>query len=164
MILQRVTLIVLPCSTVLVLFASLGWVDASSCLPSASAVRQEQPAAWPSWTLRARGHEGVKCWYPATRATAHSHGYETVHQQKPNEAPRFVSAIARGGPSHSSLAEFAETNGIGWSLQRRAEHYGVVPQPEENSFAERFAAVFDESVFSVASLMRRMADQIGTVL
>jgi hypothetical protein len=155
--------IVLP-SAVLVLFASFGGVDASSCLPSASAVRQEHPAAWPSWTLRARGHEGVKCWYPAMRTTAHSHGDERGHQRNPNEAPRFVLAIARGGPSYSSLAEVGETNGIGWSLQRRAEHYSVVPQPEENSFAERFAAVFDESVFSPGSLMRRMADQIGTVL
>jgi hypothetical protein len=164
MTLQRATLIVLPRSAVLVLFASFGGVDASSCLPSASAVRHEHPAAWPSWTLRARGHEGVKCWYAATRATAHSHGYETGHQQNPIEAPKFVSAIVGGGASHSSSAEIVETNGIGWSLQRRAVHYGVVPLPEESSFAERFAAVFDESVFSLASLMRRMAEQIGTVL
>ncbi len=44
--------------------------DDSTCLPSASAVRQNYPGAWPSWTLRAPGHENTRCWYPATRTTA----------------------------------------------------------------------------------------------
>jgi hypothetical protein len=39
----------------------------STCYASASAVRQDHPEAWPSWTLRALGHEGTKCWYPTTR-------------------------------------------------------------------------------------------------
>jgi hypothetical protein len=47
--------------------------DASTCFPSASAVRENRPGAWPSWTLRAPGHEGTRCWYAATRATAHDH-------------------------------------------------------------------------------------------
>jgi hypothetical protein len=47
--------------------------DASTCFPSASAVRQNRPGAWPSWTLRAPGHEGTRCWYAATRAKAHDH-------------------------------------------------------------------------------------------
>jgi hypothetical protein len=38
-----------------------------SCLPSASAVLQSHPGGSPSWTLRAPGHEGTKCWYAATR-------------------------------------------------------------------------------------------------
>jgi hypothetical protein len=41
-----------------------------SCLASASAVRQNHPGAWPSWTLRAPGHEGTKCWYATGRTTA----------------------------------------------------------------------------------------------
>ena len=45
-------------------------VDVSTCFPSASAVRQEHPEAWPSWTLRTPGHEGTRCWYAAPRATA----------------------------------------------------------------------------------------------
>jgi hypothetical protein len=45
----------------------------STCFASASAVRQDHPEAWPSWTLRARGHEGTKCWYPTTRTLAHDH-------------------------------------------------------------------------------------------
>jgi hypothetical protein len=42
----------------------------SSCLPSASAVLQNHPGGRPSWTLRAPGHEGAKCWYAATRSRA----------------------------------------------------------------------------------------------
>jgi hypothetical protein len=47
--------------------------DDSTCLPSASAVRQNHPGAWPSWTLRAPGHENTTCWYAATRTTARHH-------------------------------------------------------------------------------------------
>jgi hypothetical protein len=36
----------------------------ASCFPSASAVRRSYPEARPSWTLRAPGHEGTRCWYP----------------------------------------------------------------------------------------------------
>ena len=45
----------------------------STCFASASAVRQEHPESWPSWTLRALGYEGTKCWYPTTRTLAHDH-------------------------------------------------------------------------------------------
>jgi hypothetical protein len=45
----------------------------STCFASASAVRQSHPEAWPSWTLRALGHEGAKCWYPTSRTFAHGH-------------------------------------------------------------------------------------------
>jgi hypothetical protein len=45
----------------------------STCFASASEVRQHHPEAWPSWTLRARGHEGTKCWYPTNRTLAHDH-------------------------------------------------------------------------------------------
>ena len=47
--------------------------DASTCFHSASAVRQNYPGRWPSWTLRAPGHEGTRCWYATTRAKAHDH-------------------------------------------------------------------------------------------
>jgi hypothetical protein len=45
----------------------------STCYPSASAVRQEHPQAWPLYTLRTLGHEGSKCWYPGTRHAAQDH-------------------------------------------------------------------------------------------
>jgi hypothetical protein len=38
--------------------------DASPCFPTASAVRRNYPEGRPSWTLRAPGHEGTRCWYP----------------------------------------------------------------------------------------------------
>jgi hypothetical protein len=47
--------------------------DASTCFASASAVRQNHPRAWPSWTLRAPGYEGTRCWYAATRTTTNDH-------------------------------------------------------------------------------------------
>jgi hypothetical protein len=53
-------------------------VQVSTCFPSASAVRQDHPEARPSWTLRAAGHEGTKCWYAATRAMAGDHRGETI--------------------------------------------------------------------------------------
>ena len=42
----------------------------STCLPSALAVLQNHPGGWPSWTLRAPGHEGTKCWYATIRTRA----------------------------------------------------------------------------------------------
>jgi hypothetical protein len=36
-----------------------------SCFPSASAVLQNHPGGWPTWTFRAPGHEGTICWYAA---------------------------------------------------------------------------------------------------
>ncbi len=38
-----------------------------SCFPSALAVVQNYPGSSPSWTMRAPGHEGTKCWRAATR-------------------------------------------------------------------------------------------------
>jgi hypothetical protein len=45
----------------------------SSCFPSASAVLQNHPGVWPSWTLRTPGHEGTVCWYAATRPKESDH-------------------------------------------------------------------------------------------
>jgi len=67
-------------------------VPASTCFPSASAVRQDQPGAWPSWTLRAPGHEGTKCWYAATRATARDHQRAMLPT-----APAVGSPLPRNG-------------------------------------------------------------------
>jgi hypothetical protein len=44
-----------------------GSLPAYTCFSSASAVRQNQPGAWPSWTLQAPGHEGTKCWYASAK-------------------------------------------------------------------------------------------------
>jgi hypothetical protein len=42
----------------------------SICFPSASAVLLNHPGARPSWTFRAPGREGTRCWYAATRIKA----------------------------------------------------------------------------------------------
>jgi hypothetical protein len=41
----------------------------ASCFASASAVLQNYPGAWPSWTQKAPGHEGTMCWHAAARRT-----------------------------------------------------------------------------------------------
>ena len=69
--LVRTSLRLLLAATALVASGLHG--NAFTCFTSANSVRQENPTAWPSWTLRAAGHEGTKCWYPSTRATAHDH-------------------------------------------------------------------------------------------
>jgi hypothetical protein len=48
--------------------------DASTCFPSASAVLQSYPERRPSWTFRAPGHEGTKCWYPTKRTARDTQG------------------------------------------------------------------------------------------
>jgi hypothetical protein len=46
------------------LFATRG--HGYTCYPSASDVRLNHPGVRPSWTLRAPGHEGTRCWYAGT--------------------------------------------------------------------------------------------------
>lgn len=55
----------------------------STCFPSASAARLEHPRGWASWTLRAPGHEGVRCWYVATQTAAHDHSSEMRRRETP---------------------------------------------------------------------------------
>ena len=50
----------------------------ASCFPSASAVRQNHPGGWPSWTLRAPGHEGTTCWYASARPRHRDHRSEIM--------------------------------------------------------------------------------------
>jgi hypothetical protein len=144
---RRATAILLSYAAALVLSAPFAW--ASSCLPSASALRQEYPEAWPSWTLRASGHEGVKCWYPTARMRAHEHAIET---------PRVVPVDAASARYRDPSEAPAATDGVGWSLKSRAT--GAAPLPEESSFAQRFAAVFEKDFFGRSSLMRSMTDLV----
>jgi hypothetical protein len=55
------------------MLASVPQGNAFTCFASADLVRQENPGAWPTWTLRAPGREGTKCWYASTRAMATDH-------------------------------------------------------------------------------------------
>ena len=54
----------------------------TSCLPSASAVLQHHRGGWPSWTLKAPGHEGTICWYASARPRTRDHRSETVQRKE----------------------------------------------------------------------------------
>jgi hypothetical protein len=53
-----------------------------TCYRSALAVTQDHPDAWPSWTLHALGHEGVRCWHATTRAAAHEQRTEMPRKKQ----------------------------------------------------------------------------------
>jgi hypothetical protein len=68
----------------------------STCFPSASSARLEHPGGWPSRLLRAPGHEGVRCWYVATRTSDPDQsksplGISTI----PHGAMRLIQFAAR---------------------------------------------------------------------
>jgi hypothetical protein len=54
----------------------------SSCYASASAVLQNYPGGWPTWTLKAPGHEGTMCWYAAPRPRGSDHRSERVARKE----------------------------------------------------------------------------------
>jgi hypothetical protein len=135
----RHTLLVLS-FVALLIFASLA--EASSCLPSASAVRQEHPGSWPSWTLRAPGHEGVKCWFPASSAVALDHQSESARQISPAETHAVVRASVQSNRHHGLSTPPAATGSIAPSGETLAPQDVAIPSPDENSFADRFDAVF----------------------
>jgi hypothetical protein len=67
----------------------------STCFASASAARLDHPGGWPSWTLRAPGHEGVRCWYVATRTAAHDHRSD-MRRRETAESPEKVKPALFG--------------------------------------------------------------------
>jgi hypothetical protein len=73
----------------------------SRCYLSASAVRQDHPGAWPSWTLRTPGHEGSRCWHAATQTVAEI--------DAPSARARSLAVASRAEPevqtpsSHSTV-------------------------------------------------------------
>jgi hypothetical protein len=129
---------VLPASAAaLVLFASSA--SASPCLSSASAVRQEHPGSWPSWTLRAQGHEGVKCWFPAVSAPNRD---QTTREISTAETATAVRASVRN--PDTSAAPVA-TNGVGRSRDTLSPQDIAILSPE-GMFVDRF--IFEESHFA----------------
>jgi len=62
--------------------------DASACFPSASAVRRNYPEGRPSWTLRAPGHEGTRCWYPTKQTAPDTRAKETLQTKEELEVSR----------------------------------------------------------------------------
>ena len=98
---------------------------ASDCLNSAAAVRQRYPQAWPSWSLRAQGHEGTKCWYGATRATANDHQDQALAWNKAKHAcPKYYRLMLCHGRVpmhllHSPIAFPLRTGGISSGIEAR---------------------------------------------
>ena len=62
--------------------------DASPCFPSASAVRRNYPEGRPSWTLRAPGHEGTRCWYPTKQTVPDTRTKETLQTKEELEVSK----------------------------------------------------------------------------
>jgi hypothetical protein len=78
----------------------------STCFPSASSARLEHPGGWPSRLLRAPGHEGVRCWYVATRTSDPDQsksplGISTI----PHGAMRLIQFAARSTTTPSRTAQ-----------------------------------------------------------
>jgi hypothetical protein len=173
---NTVLLLLLPCPAVVYLAASLEDVNASSqCLSSPEAVRQEYPGAWPSWTLQAANHKGVRCWYPAMREH-HARHVETP-SQKNNEPPqqkntaerRRVEPVVNNKPvDETPLASANEMNELGWSFRSRTTKVGPATIFDEymmiqSSFDDRFAAAFEVSSVSQPSVIQRMMDPVGAI-
>jgi hypothetical protein len=66
----------------------------ASCFPSASAVLQNHPGGWPSWTLKAPGHEGTLCWYAAARPRGSDHRPRASHYR--SEMMRSQETVGTG--------------------------------------------------------------------
>ena len=78
----------------------------ASCFPSASAVLQNHPGEWPTWTLRAPGHEGTMCWYAAARprttdhrSRASNHRMEMMLRDNETAEPTEKELLAPPAPS-----------------------------------------------------------------
>jgi len=175
-------LIRFSCFAFVVLLASLAGARASTCVPSpATAKSDEHKVTWPSWAMRALNRDvtppsrdGVKCWRPRTHATSYRHRFRSrlAHRRNPIEPPATVLAAIDSRPSRIPAAPPSETSGTGWSAPASAEPIAPAApaqpiasaQPSgQNSFAERFAAVFELIFFEQTPLMRRMEDLYAKV-
>jgi hypothetical protein len=83
---------------------SAGSEHDASCFTSASAVLQNHPGGWPTWTFRAPGHEGTMCWYAAARPRGSDHRREKMPKEK--ETVRTAQ--------HELVAPFAPYGRGGW--------------------------------------------------
>src|SRR5258708_15240011 len=120
--------------------------DARTCFPSAAAVQQNHPEAWPSWTLRAPGREGARCWYPVTRTTAHDHRSEmrkketaagvkkdddtSVAAKKDDDTSKAAAAIkldvdSAGGSTEMAGARLMEPANLAVQRESRLKHDGA---------------------------------------
>jgi hypothetical protein len=171
MALSRVNLFALlvPCPVIALLCVPTQELEASACFASAAAVRQEYPDAWPSWTLRAADHNGVKCWFPASREN-HSRSIEPASSSQAAErrrsdpdAPAVASsavAPGEGMPDDDAPPAADGMNDLGWSFHSRSARIGGTLRDEEwiadRSFDDRFAAAFESNSLSRPSTIQYM--------
>jgi hypothetical protein len=179
---STVLLLLLPCPAVILLSASSEDLIASSqCLPSAEAVRQEYPGAWPSWTMHEPNHKGVRCWFPAMRENHARHMEGTPQRNAANTATTSSAASTaerrraepvsdskdNKSPSETQQASASEMNTLGWSFRTRTTRIGFamfdVDAIAESSFDDRFAAAFEVSSVSQPSVIQRMMDPVGAI-
>jgi hypothetical protein len=71
----------------------------ASCFPSASVVLQNHPGGWPTWTLRAPGHEGTMCWYAAARPRGSDHRLRVSDPRSEKTPEKEVVGTTENGPS-----------------------------------------------------------------
>jgi hypothetical protein len=123
------------------MLASIQDGHAFTCFASADSVRQENPTAWPSWTLRAPGHEGTKCWYASTRDAAHDHRNPLV--------PRTERIGAK-----EQIEQNVEVTGAATPSDTvRAPSLG-----SGSSFDDRFSPMLDGSPPDAGSKLQRVID------
>jgi hypothetical protein len=140
MLWQPAAFVLLASPAALVIFAS--FAGASPCLSSASAVRQEHPGSWPSWTLRAPGHEGVKCWFPTSGSPGRD---QTTRQISPAETATAPRASTPSTPNPDTSAAPVATNGISRGRETLSPQDIAIVSPE-GMFVDRF--IFEESYFA----------------
>jgi hypothetical protein len=128
-------------------FTSIPRGHAFDCFASAEAVRQANPTAWPSWTLRAAGHEGSKCWYASTRGAAHEHPNLPVHRIPVIPRTEGVAAKEQSEQEVEVTSSLAPSDGV------RAPSAG-----SDSSFDDRFSAIRDEGA---GSKLQKVIDLFG---
>jgi hypothetical protein len=129
------------------MFTSIPRGHAFDCFASAEAVRQANPNAWPSWTLRAPGHEGSKCWYASTRSAAHDHPNPPVHRIPVVPRTEGVGAKEESEQEVEVTSSLAPADGV------RAPGAG-----SGSSFDDRFSAILDGSPPDAESKLQKVID------
>jgi hypothetical protein len=124
--------------------------NAAACLPSAEAVKQQDPAAWPSWTLRAPGFEGTKCWYATTRGTAHDH--RTVPSRE--TASAAINARPEREPVPAAIGKPAKREPVSAVISER-------PQPEPEPVSAAISKPPEPEVTGSAPKLERVATSMA---
>jgi|SRR6516165_4406383 len=129
------------------MFTSIPRGHAFDCFASAEAVRQANPTAWPSWTLRAPGHEGSKCWYASTRAAAHEHPNLPVRRNPVLPRTEGVGAKEESEQEVEVTSSLAPADGV------RAPSSGAGP-----TFDDRFSPILEGNSPGAGSKLQKVID------